>query len=54
MRKVSVSDAGGPWVQKFEKVIAAEAGTCSADTAERQVNTHDEIQLCFHANVGFS
>lgn len=39
---------------KVEKVIAVEAGTCSADTAEQQVITHDKTQLSFHANMGFT
>lgn len=61
MRKVSVSDGGGggggqegSLGAKVEKVIAVEAGTCSADAAEQRVNMHDRIQLCFHANMGFN
>lgn len=55
MRKVSVSDGeGGSLGAKVEKVIAVEAGTCSADAAEQQVNMHDRIQLYFHASMGFS
>lgn len=56
-RKVSVSDggtAGGSLGEKVEKVIAAEAETCSADAAEQQVNMHDQLQLCFQASMGFS
>lgn len=43
---------GGSFGAKVEKVFAVEAGTCSADAAEQQVNMHDRIQLCSYASDG--
>lgn len=45
---------GGSFGAKVEKVIAVEAGGCSADAAEQQVNMQDGIQLRFHASRSFS
>lgn len=54
-----VSGGDGEGVQgsngaKIEKVNAGEAVACNAETAERQVNMHDNIQRCSHADMGCS
>lgn len=47
-------ESRGAAEQKLKRVNAGEAVACNAETAERQVNMHDNIQHCTHADMGCS